>query len=75
VTARRKAERAVVAMVAGQWVTAADMFDEARRAASADPSSAVAALALDVMYALTFAFTLASGPNEPLLSSAVVDCS
>ena len=75
VTARRKAERAKDAVLAGQWETAADMFDEARSAANAEPSAAVAASALDIMYALTFAFTLASGPNEPLLISAVVDCS
>ena len=55
VTARRKAERAVAAALAGQWETAADMFDDARDAANADPSATVAAAGLDVMYASTLA--------------------
>jgi len=60
VTARRKAERAVAAVLAGQWETAADMFDEARDAANAEPSATAAAAALDVMYA----FALASDPTS-----------
>ena len=70
VTARRKAERAVAAVLAGQWETAADMFDEARDAANAEPSATVAAAALDVMYAFTLAFTPAFTPaSEPWLSA------
>ena len=60
VTARRKAERAVAAVLASQWETAADMFDEARDAANAEPSATAAAAALDVMYA----FALASDPTS-----------
>ena len=74
VTARRKAERAVAAVLAGQWETAADMFDEARDAANAEPSATVAAAALDVMYAFTLACTPAFTPaftpaSEPWLSA------
>ena len=74
-TARRKAERAVAAALAGQWETAADMFDDARDAANADPSATVAAAGLDVMYASTLASNSRSHPHshprrqEPWLSA------
>jgi hypothetical protein len=55
VNARRKAERASAALLAGQWDTAAEMLDDARDVAKGEPAAAAAASALDVMYALTLA--------------------
>ena len=55
VGARRKAERASAALLAGQWDAAAEMLDDARDVAKGEPAAAAAASALDVMYALALA--------------------
>ena len=55
VNARRKAERASAALLAGQWDTAAEMLDDARDVAKGEPAAAAAASALDVMYAVSLA--------------------
>jgi hypothetical protein len=62
--ARRKAERASAALLAGQWDTAAEMLDDARDVAKGEPAAAAAASALDVMYALTLA-TDRWSPDRP----------
>jgi hypothetical protein len=55
VNARRKAERASAALLAGQWDAAAEMLDDARDVAKGELAAAAAASALNVMYALALA--------------------